>query len=53
MIDAEINKQTIRTYNAPDNRVKDHLSGFTQPYTSVMNDIGPMVEARQKAMKNN
>ena len=38
--------EVIRTYNSPDNRVKDHLSGFTQNYTDVMNDISLMVDAR-------
>lgn len=38
--------EVIRTYNSPDNRVKDHLSGFTQSYTDVMNDISLMVDAR-------
>jgi len=48
--DNEISNETIRTYHCADNRVKDHKSGHTQPYQVVMNDIGPMVEARRLAM---
>jgi protein subunit release factor A len=46
----EINKETIRTYHEQDNRVKDHLSGFTQPYTEVFNDISQMIDARHKKL---
>ena len=42
--------ETIRTYHGPDNRVKDHLSGFQQPYSVVMNDISQMIVARARAM---
>lgn len=41
-----ISNETIRTYNSPDNRVKDHASGFKMSFGDVMNDIGPMIEAR-------
>ena len=47
----EISKETIRTYHEQDNRVKDHISGFTQPYTEVFNDISKMVEARHKKLQ--
>ena len=40
--------EIVRTYHEPDNRVKDHASGFTQTYDEVVkkNNIGPMVDAR-------
>ncbi len=40
--------EVIRTYHEPDNRVKDHASGFTQTYDEVIkkNNIGDMVQAR-------
>lgn len=42
------NDEIIRTYHEPDNRVKDHASGFTQTYDEVIkkNNIGSMIEAR-------
>lgn len=45
-----INTTVIRTYHAPDNRVKDHASGLVLPYDSVMYDIGPLIDARRKAV---
>lgn len=42
----ERSKETIRTYNKVDNRVKDHDSGHQQTYTEVMDDISEMVNAR-------
>lgn len=42
-------QETIRTYHAVDNRVKDHESGFTQSYDEVKADIGDMVEARRQS----
>lgn len=45
-----INKEVVRTYNEPDNRVKDHRSGFRQSYKEVFDDIGPMIEARRNSM---
>jgi len=47
-----VNTTVIRTYHGPDNRVKDAVSGFQQPYTFVVegNHIGPMIAARAKAM---
>ena len=43
------NKQTIRTYHAARGVVKDHASGFVQPYGHVVEkDIGDMVDARLK-----
>lgn len=38
--------ETIRTYHAVDNRVKDHVSGFMQTYDEVMDDMSSMIEAR-------
>lgn len=45
-----VNNETIRTYHAVDNRVKDHASGLTLPYTEVVErgNLGPMIEARAK-----
>ncbi len=47
-----VNTTVIRTYHAPDNRVKDAISGFQQPYSIVVegNNIGDMILARAKAM---
>ncbi len=47
-----VNTSIIRTYHEPDNRVKDHLSKFQQPYDKVVigNNIGDMIVARAKAM---
>lgn len=47
-----INTEVIRTYHEPDNRVKDHLSRFQQPYSVVVdsNNIGDMITARAKAI---
>ena len=40
--------EVIRTYHEPNNRVKDHASGFTQTYDYVIkkNNIKDMVQAR-------
>jgi protein subunit release factor A len=38
--------ETIRTYHAADNRVKDHASGFQQPYGQVLDDPTDMIDAR-------
>lgn len=40
--------ETVRTYNKPDNRVKDHLSGHMMTYEEVVGkgNIGPMIETR-------
>jgi peptide chain release factor 1 len=48
----QVNTTVIRTYHQPDNRVKDHLSGFQQPYSKVVDGcfIGDMIVARAKAM---
>jgi peptide chain release factor 1 len=47
-----ISNECIRTYHEPDNRVKDHKSGFTSSYSQIMADIGPMIEARHQALKS-
>lgn len=46
-----ISKETVRTYHEPDNRVKDHKSGFVQPYKDVVKagNIEKMVDARTRA----
>lgn len=48
-----ISNEVIRTYHEPDNRVKDHESGFMQSWREVVekNDIGPMIEARKRALQ--
>jgi protein subunit release factor A len=45
--------ERIRTYHEPDNRVVDHISGFTDTYTNVIGKtyIDEMVEARAKASR--
>lgn len=44
--------ETIRTYRAVRNDVKDHASGKRMLYTEVVDkgELGPMIEARAKAM---
>ena len=46
----QTNTSVIRTYHGVDNRVKDHASGFQQPYDIVTNDISGMIAARSKHM---
>lgn len=48
-----ISEETIRTYHEPRNTVKDHASGFTQEYKTVVKDgnIADMVEARKTAIE--
>lgn len=43
----ERNTSVVRTYNAADNRVVNHSTGFKQPYSEVMNDISDMVKNQQ------
>lgn len=40
--------ETIRTYNIPDNRVKDHASGFEMAWSDL--DIDTMIMARKRAL---
>lgn len=42
--------EIVRTYHQPDNRVKDHASGFQQSFDAVMDDLGPQIEARRTAL---
>jgi len=51
--DKIISNEIIRTYHLVDDRVKDHKSGFRQSYTAVEQDIGLMIEARRKSIKDN
>jgi len=46
------NTEKIRTYHAVRDVVKDHASGFTQPYSVVVEKphINDMVDARRKAL---
>ena len=48
----EISDETIRTYHEPRNVVKDHASGLTQDYKTVVKDgnIAEMLEARRREM---
>jgi protein subunit release factor A len=50
---SERNDETIRTYHEPRNVVKDHASGFTQEYKTVVKDgdIAAMLEARRREFK--
>ncbi len=45
-----VNTSVIRNYNKSKNMVHDKASGLKQPYKQVVNDIGPMIEARHSAM---
>lgn len=49
----EINQERIRTYHAERNEVKDHASGFTQPYKLVVGGqhLDDMIEARLKVKR--
>ena len=51
-VEAEPSNETIRTYHAVRNVVKDHASGHTQQYKDVVVDgeVGEMLEARKKAL---
>ena len=40
MVERVTSDEVIRTYHAPDNRVKDHVSGMTDSYDSVVNKDG-------------
>lgn len=46
------NDEVIRTYNEPDNRVKDHASGQMSEFSNIVdkNNLEPMIDARRKAM---
>lgn len=44
---------TVRTYHGVDNRVKDHLSGYEQPYDVVLDNPTKMIEARAEAAREN
>ena len=46
-----INSSTIRNYNEYRNEVHDKESGLKMPYSVVINNIGPMVEARRHSME--
>lgn len=43
--------ETVRTYHAVDNRVKDHKSGMQMEYSEVVErgNLGPMIDARREA----
>lgn len=41
------NMSVIRNYNESRNEVHDKASGLKMPFKTVMNDIGPMIEARR------
>ena len=45
--------ERIRTYHEPDNYVKDHASGLTDSYQSVIikGNIDEMIEARAKSVR--
>ena len=44
--------EVIRNYHAVRNEVRDKASGERALYKDVMQDIGPMIEARRKALSN-
>lgn len=41
--------ELVRSYHAVRNEVWDRRSGFRQSFKAVVNDIGPMIEARRRA----
>lgn len=47
----DISNIVIRNYNESRNEVHDKANGLKMPYNTVINDIGPMVEARNQSMK--
>lgn len=50
----KISDETVRTYHEPDNRVKDHKSGFVSTYREVVNDgeLSEMIQQRRIASFN-
>lgn len=44
--DRYMSTEVVRTYNEPDNRVKDHASGEQIQYTDLDKKFGELVEAR-------
>jgi len=46
----ETSDEVIRSYNEPDNRVKDHASGERMTFTAAMDDITPLMDARKTAV---
>ena len=47
--EVEQNQETVRTYNYPDNRVKDHASGLQQTIDKVEKSLDDMIDARREA----
>jgi protein subunit release factor A len=43
--------EVVRTYNEPNNRVKDS-TGFEQTYKEVMDDIGEMIEQHARSIRD-
>jgi len=52
VIPLEKSTETIRTYHAVENRVKDHASGLMQSYDEVMKDVSEMINARLHAKQS-
>ena len=42
--------EVIRTYHAVENRVKDHLTGHTQTWDEVIDDMSEMIDMRARAV---
>lgn len=42
----EKSQEVIRTYNIPDNRVKDHATGLQQSWDEVSGDLSKMIDTR-------
>ncbi len=40
----------IRNYHGVRNEVHDKASGLKRPYTEVLRDLGPMIEARRRVL---
>jgi protein subunit release factor A len=44
--------EVVRTYNVPDNRVTDTISGEQQAWKSVAHDVTDMIEIRRNAINH-
>lgn len=46
----ETNSAVIRNYNESRNEVHDKASGLKMPYSIIIDNINPMIEARKQAL---
>ena len=47
----DISNETIRTYHAVRNEVKDHASGHTQLFSDATDDLNDMITKRKEALE--